>query len=342
MIDRILIAGVGSMAKRHLRLARELFPEAEIKVLSHRPVSVTSEFSDGYLLDIKEALLFDPQIAVIANPAPYHLEIAQELIEGGAHLLIEKPLSISVDGIDKLLQTSKNLNKVLAVGYNLRFDPSLQEMHKMLNDGLIGAALSVRSEVGQYLPTWRPGTDYRNGVSAKQELGGGVLLELSHELDYLRWIFGEFAWVNATLSQQSALEIDVEDSAHLTLGFLPSRNNRQIIATLNLDFIRHDTTRICTVIGESGSLRWDGVLGKVSFFKEGSSQWVTLYEKPVHQDYTYKAEWNNFIQSVYGAESLTVSAMDGLKVVELVMAAHRSSKSGSLVTISGSNPMDGS
>ena len=140
MIDRILIAGVGSMAKRHLRLARELFPEAEIKVLSHRPVSVTSEFSDGYLLDIKEAILFDPQIAVIANPAPYHLEIAQELLEGGAHLLIEKPLSISVDGIDKLLQTSKNLNKVLAVGYNLRFDPSLQEMHKMLNDGLIGAA----------------------------------------------------------------------------------------------------------------------------------------------------------------------------------------------------------
>ena len=173
-------------------------------------------------------------------------------------------------------------------------------------------------------------------------MGGGVLLELSHELDYLRWIFGEFAWVNATLSQQSALEIAVEDSAHLTLGFLPNRNNRQIIATLNLDFIRHDTTRICTVIGESGSLRWDGVLGKVSFFKEGSSQWVTLYEKPIHQDYTYKAEWNNFIQSIYGAEPLTVSAMDGFKVVELVMAAHRSSKSGSLVTISGSNPMDGS
>ena len=79
----------------------------------------------------------------------------------------------------------------------------------------------LRCEIGQYLPLWRPGSDYRLGVSANRALGGGVLLELSHELDYLRWIFGDVDWVQASLERQSALEIDVEDTAHLLLSFMP-------------------------------------------------------------------------------------------------------------------------
>lgn len=324
------------MGVRHLGLARELFPEAEIKILTHQSGSEFPEHSIDYFFNMEDALEFSPEIAVIANPAPFHLEIAQQLVEIGTHLLIEKPISISTNGIGKLLETSKKFNTIVAIGYNLRFDPSLQELRKLLQDGQIGSALSVRSEVGQYLPTWRSGRDYRNGVSAKQNLGGGVLLELSHEIDYLRWIFGDFMWVKATLSKQSTLEIDVEDSAHLTLGFLQNQEGKQLIGTLNLDFIRHDTTRICTVIGESGSLRWDGILGKVDLFQEGSTDWVTVYERSTNLENTYKAEWGNFLQSINGLETPKVTSVDAFRVVELIQAARTSSKSGNLVEIKAS------
>lgn len=329
------------MGVRHLGLARELFPEAEIKILTHQSGSEFPKHSVDFFFNMEDALEFSPQIAVIANPAPFHLEIAQQLVEIGTHLLIEKPISISTNGIDKLLETSKKLNTIVAIGYNLRFDPSLQELRKLLQDGQIGSALSVRSEVGQYLPNWRSGRDYRNGVSAKQNLGGGVLLELSHEIDYLRWIFGDFMWVKATLSKQSTLEIDVEDSAHLTLGFLQNQGATQLIGTLNLDFIRHDTTRICTVIGESGSLRWDGILGKVDLFQEGSTDWVTVYERSTNLENTYKAEWDNFLQSINGLETPKVTSVDAFRVIELIMAARMSSKSGRLVEINTSHIKDG-
>ncbi len=330
------------MGVRHLGLARELFPNAEIKVLTHQRVGGLTKDSDENFFNMEEALQFSPQIAVIANPAPFHLEIAQQLVEVGAHLLIEKPISISTYGIDKFLETIKKLNTVVAIGYNLRFDPSLQELHRLLQDGKIGTALSVRSEVGQYLPNWRSGSDYRNGVSAKQNLGGGVLLELSHEIDYLRWMFGDFDWVKATLSKQSALEIDVEDTAHLTVGFLQNQEDAQLIGTLNLDFIRHDTTRTCTVIGESGSLRWDGILGKVDFFQEGNTNWVTVFERSTNLIDTYRAEWRNFLQSINGVETPGVTAMDGLRVVELIVAARESSNSGNLVVLSASDITSGS
>ena len=342
MSEKILIVGRGSIGLRHLKLARDYFPNAQIKVLTHRLDGEVSEYSDGHFTKIEEALHFLPQIAVIANPATLHLEVAQKLVEIGTHIIIEKPLSTALSGIDKLIETIKRVDTVVLVGYNLRFDPSLQELRRLVHGGRIGQVLSVRSEVGQYLPSWRPGSEYRYGVSAKKSLGGGVLFELSHEIDYLRWIFGDFVWVNATLSRQSSLELDVEDTAHLTFGFTPNRDQTQLIGTLNLDFIRHDTTRTCTVIGENGSLRWDGILGKVDFFQEGNTDWVTVYQRSTNLIDTYRAEWRNFLESINGVETPGITVMDGLRVVELIMAARESSNSGNLVVLSASDVKSGS
>ena len=272
MIKRILIVGLGSIGKRHLRLARELLPNADIRVLRHKTASEVPEFSNGCFFSIEEAIAFAPQIAVIASPAPFHIPTAQALAEVGVHLLIEKPLSASLNGVMQLLETCQKQGTVLLTGYNLRFLPSLQRFRDLLGESVIGKVLSVRCEIGQYLPSWRPDNDYRQGVSARRELGGGVLLEISHELDYLRWIFGEVEWVKATLSHQSSLEIDVEDTAHLTLGFAPAVNGHQLIGSVNLDFIRHDTTRLCTAIGANGSLRWNGLTGEVALYEPGVNE----------------------------------------------------------------------
>ena len=104
---------------------------------------------------------------------------------------------------------------VLMVGYNFRFYPPLQAMRQALVEGCIGRLISLRAEAGQYLPDWRPGSDYRQGASARRELGGGVVLELSHELDYIRWLGGEVESVGALVGKLSDLEIEVEDTAEI-------------------------------------------------------------------------------------------------------------------------------
>ena len=282
---------------------------------------------------MEQAVAFLPQIAVIANPAPFHLIAAQRLAEEGVNLLIEKPLSSSIEGVSQLIDTCHKQGAVLQTGYNLRFLPSLQRFRHLLLDDTIGRVLSVRCEIGQYLPSWRPDTDYRQSVSAIRELGGGVLLELSHELDYLRWIFGEVDWVKATLCRQSTLEIDVEDIAHLILGFVPLDDKIQLIGTVNLDFIRHDTTRSCTAIGENGSLRWNGITGEVELYEAGAKEWRELFCHNYQRDDSYLAEWQNFINCVNEHHKPLVTGEDGLKVLQIIEAARNSVTSDGQVSL---------
>ena len=333
MISRILIVGLGSIGTRHLRIARELHPYADIQVLRHQKCQSIPEYADGCFSTIEQAVAFLPQIAVVANPAPFHISVAQPLAEAGVHLIIEKPLSSSVDGVRQLIEACHRQGTALLTGYNLRFLPSLQRFRILLLENTIGRVLSVRCEIGQYLPSWRPEADYRQCVSARHELGGGVLLELSHELDYLRWIFGEVEWVKATLSRQSTLEIDVEDTAHLTLGFLPVVDKFQLIGTVNLDFIRHDTTRSCTAIGENGTLRWNGLTGIVELYEAGAKEWRELFCYQHLRDESYLAEWKNFIDCVNEHKPSLVTGEDGLKVLQIIEAARISAASGGQVAV---------
>jgi predicted dehydrogenase len=324
MIERVLIVGYGSIGKRHLRIAREVLLDADIRVLRHQPYGAIPQFADGCFSSLTEACTFAPQVAVIANPAPFHLDVAQAMAAAGCHLLIEKPLSYTASGVLPLLQQIREQNLILQIGYNLRFLPSLEQFRKRIHTGAIGRVLSVRCEVGQYLPCWRPDTDYRLGVSARQELGGGVLLELSHELDYLRWIFGEVTWVSAWLGRQSALEIDVEDTAHLTLGFARHVLGLIPVATLSLDFIRHDTMRLCTAIGEQGSLRWNGLTGEVEERPAGSSGWHLVFHHTSQRDDSYRTQWQNFLSCVQTGRTPCVTGEDGLAVMEIIDAARQS------------------
>lgn len=324
LINRILIVGHGSIGKHHLQLARNLFPDADIRVLRHLKSTSTPENSNGCFDNIEDAHSFAPQLAVIANPATFHIEVALKLTEQGVHLLIEKPIAASRESIQLLLDLSRKNNTILLVGYNLRFLSSLQEYRSALHLQTIGKVLSVRCEIGQFLPSWRPNTDYKQGVSARSKLGGGVLLELSHEIDYLRWIFGEVEWVTAILSQQSDLDIDVEDTAHLIFGFTAKIVDKiQLIASANLDFIRHDTTRSCTAIGDKGSLRWDGLAGTVEQFDLESKTWVEVFRD--EEKDSYISEWKHFLKCISGYEKPLISGNDGLKVLEIIEAARQSS-----------------
>ena len=324
MIDRALIVGLGSIGKRHLRLLRVALPGADIRVLRHSSCEGEIEFADGCFDCLETACAFAPEIALIASPAPFHLSTAMALAKSGTHLMIEKPISDETSGIAELISLCSKRGLTLQVGYNLRFLKTLQAFRAELARNTIGQIYSVRCEIGQYLPSWRPEEDYRTTVSACRNLGGGVLLELSHELDLLRWLFGDVYWLSAWIGNQSDLEINVEDSAMLQLGYSDG-----IVAQLCMDFIRHDTTRCCTVIGAAGSLCWDAVAGQVTHFDSDTGDWSELFSAKDQRDFSYTAQIDAFLSAVQTGQPSAIAAQgtDGLAVMKLIDAAHRSDAS---------------
>ena len=334
MLERILIVGLGSIGKRHVQLARKLMPDVQIAVLRHKNCQGLTDIGIDYCYtNLDEALQFRPQAAMIANPATHHLQAALSLAQAGVHLLIEKPIAATSQGVAELIETCRSRNSILMVGYNLRFLPSLQKFRELLEERRIGRILSVRAEIGQFLPSWRPDSDYRQSVSAKAALGGGVLLELSHEIDYLRWLFGEVEWVSAILRKQSSLEVDVEDTAHLTMGFAYAPGATPVVAALNMDFIRHDTTRTCTVIGETGTLRWNALAGTVELFEQGKNVWQALFTYLPQRDESYLTEWQQFLGCIVDGTPPFISGDDGLAVLRIIDGARKSSATGCIVSI---------
>lgn len=331
MLDRILIVGLGSIGTRHAQIVRELLPNAQVAAL-RRPGSDVTDVPgiDQSVNDVAAALHFRPHAVVIANPASHHVEAALPFAEQGIHLLIEKPLSCDSVGVRHLLDVARHNSAIVVTGYNLRFLCSLEKFREAILEGAVGRVLSVRAEIGQYLPDWRPNRDYRQTVSAQAALGGGALLELSHEIDYLRWIFGEVTSVNASLHRHSDLEIDVEDTAHLVMQFDAVSD---LVGVLHMDFVRHDTTRQCTVIGEAGSLRWNGLQGTVEQYRRGGRAWQTVFSHREERNQSYCAEWRNFLDCIAGKSQPRISGEDGLAVVRIVEAARESAKSQTMVKV---------
>ena len=324
MIKRLLVVGYGSIGRRHVRILRKMMPEADIRVMRHKPYDGNIEFVNGVFSNLKDACVFSPQAAVIANPAPFHINDAISLANIGCHLLIEKPISDKTDNVEELIKLARRRNIILQIGYNLRFLLSLEYFRNKIQSGSIGRILSVRSEVGQYLPSWRLDGDYTKHVSAQKKLGGGVLLELSHEIDYLRWIFGEIEWVSAWYGKQGNLKIDVEDTALLRLGFKTETSKANNIASLNIDFLRQDKTRACIAVGELGSLRWDGITNKVDKFQADNSEWQTIYNYIEKHDDSYNAQWKNFFQCIKTGSTPRVTGEDGLAVLHIIKAIYAS------------------
>lgn len=323
---RVLIHGFGSIGQRHLRVIRSLEPMAELAVLSeHGQLPDTAQTPAHRFSQLADALRFQPEAVVVANAAVAHPAAAATWLQAGAHVLVEKPLAASAEGLQTLDDIVRASGRVLQVGYNLRQASGLRQMRAYGSQDRMGRVHSARVEVGQHLASWRPGAAPLRSVSAQRALGGGVLLELSHEIDYLQWLLGPVAWVSAHLLRQGTWNIDVEDTALLTLGFAGPDG---CVASLQMDFVRHDSTRRCTLMGEHGSLRWDALNGSVQYMAAGKADWETLEQSAPERDATYCAQWRAFVAACQGTAPPAVSLADGARVLRVVDAARHSADRG--------------
>jgi len=320
-----MVVGCGSIGRRHVRNLRTLgiehfaFCDSNPEALKQCNEDVKGELFPEY----REALnSYKPDFVLICTPPVYHVDEALAALQAGAHVFIEKPLSHESAGVQVLLAEARRHNRDVQVGYNLRFHPGLQILKELIDSGKIGRVLWLNVEAGQYLPDWRPWQNYRESYSARKELGGGIILDGSHELDYICWLLGWPTEVSCRAEHLSSLELSVEDSAWIYLTF-PDRRR----AELHLDFVQRSYTRTCKVVGETGTALWDFTSQEVRWFSADEPGWKSIPYKFEVND-MYLREMSHFLESLGSGTGPLVDLEQGRDVIRVVEAAKKSSVEG--------------
>lgn len=274
-MNKLAVIGLGNISTRHRKNLKTLYPHSTILGMSAsgRTPSDLPSNSDMIVSNINEVLDHKPEMVIVASPSTFHAKHAVPLIEAGIPVLIEKPIAASLADAKKIIQASQTYHTPVAIGYCLRYLPSSQKIKSIIQSDLIGELYNVFVEVGQYLPDWRANTNYKDSVSASSGLGGGALLELSHEIDYIQWLVGQLLPKYAILKSSMELGLDVEDSADIL-----SLNEEGTVISMHLDFLQRHPYRKCRFIGSKGSLEWD--LIKNSVMLNTDSQNEIIFSNP--------------------------------------------------------------
>ena len=287
---KTLVIGYGSIGSRHVSILSEL--GCEVSVVSNREVDFNPSYKSLPLAIEKES----PKYIVIANKTSEHYETLLELVDlnFSGVVLIEKPLFCNEEKIPK-----NELIKVY-VAYNMRFHPLVQRLYKLLK---LEKVISVQAYVGQYLPQWRPQRDYRYSYSSSKSEGGGVLRDLSHELDYLNWILGGWQSVTALGGHYSHLEIDSDDVFAIMIS---TKHCPVVTVQMNyLDRIGHREVLVNT----------DGHTIKVDFIRGIFQIDEQIEQFLVKRDDTYRAQHQAILRKHFDTLCTMKEGMDVMKMI---------------------------
>jgi predicted dehydrogenase len=330
---RFVVLGAGSIGRRHLANAVSLGhtiaavhdPDPDRLTEAGRLAGGTAVLTTSE----RDALAMDADAVLVCSPPTHHVLQARAAVARGRHVLIEKPLSHTLDDVDALVTEAAAARRTVLVGCNLRFLPSMQLVRRLLAEGRIGTPLSARAHFGYYLPSWRPRVDYRRGYAARPGDGGGIILDAIHELDYLRWLLGEPCEVFCYASKLSVLDIDTEDSADILLRF-----EGGAIGNVHLDYLRRAYGRSCDLIGEDGVIVWDYVSQRVRVYGKEDRR-AEDYEEAIsaERNLMYVEEIRHFVDCIERGAIPELDAAGGRAVLAIALAAKRSAAEGRPVSL---------
>ena len=326
MNPQVVVIGRGSAAARILRLLPRTLPDCEVVSVASTPVAGCDA---RHLASLE---LLDPQGVLFAfdcSPASTRLEHAKILTSWGLPTLFEKPLAVTARLGESVLDLYGRLQVPVWVGYNLKKLDAFSFLGSLLEQGAIGPTVGVEIRSSSYLPDWRPSRDYRSSVSAQKKLGGGVLLELSHELNYAISLWGKVEKVWGSTDASGELDLDVEDRA---VGILEMEGN-DVTIRVELDFVSRVPERWCRVSGENGSLLWDLLDNSISFTTSAGES-KTAFHDDVEQ--TYVKEIMQFaLSSDEVRASQRADNQDALDTLRVIDGWKLSAQTGEQVSLSG-------
>ena len=331
---KFLIAGYGSIGRRHYKNLHDLGERDFVFLRSNKSTLSDDEISTFPVeTDIHTALEHNPDVVIVSNPTSMHLDVAIPAAEAGCHLLLEKPISHSMDRVDELQAAVEQGGGQVLVGFQFRYHPLLRQAAQILAEEVIGRLLSVRVNWGEYLPSWHPWEDYRKGFSARTDMGGGVILTLTtHPLDYLRWLISDVDALWAFSTPVKELEIDVEAVAEIGLRFANGA-----LGSIHLSYMQHPYTHQIEITGTHGTLQVDIKENILRVFRVSLGEWeVYTSPKEFGRNTMFVDQMVHFLAVVQGNERPTCTLNDGIWAQKLAMAAHESASSGRVVSWSTS------
>ena len=339
---KTLIAGLGSVGRRHLRNLIALGEKDIILLRSHHATLPDDELA-GYPVEtnVQQALnKHNPDAVIVANPTALHMDVAIPAAQAGCHILLEKPIANSLDRVHELQEAAQKSGSRILVGFQFRYHPTLNKARELIQAGALGQVLTVHAHWGEYLPNWHPWEDYRQSYAARSDLGGGVIITLMHPLDYLRVIIGE---VNALWSfngHLSPLEVAVEDVAEIGLKFANGA-----VGGVHLNYAQRPPVHRMEIVGTKGTLRWDNANGFLHFHKMPApfGSYSDNPPAPIMESFSppegfernqlFVAQTRHFLETVRGETEPVCSLDDGIRALEIALAAIES-QSTSMIWIS--------
>ena len=295
---KVLITGFGSIGKRHYEVLSSIAEVSQIDLVTKQTVPSTKTYKD--LSEINDWAQYD--YFIISSETYKHygqLKYISEQIKNKV-ILVEKPL------FDKKYEFFELHNNKVFIAYNLRFHPVLNKLKVLLSSQ---TAYYVNVIAGQYLPTWRPEQDYRNSYSAQINQGGGVLRDLSHELDYVAWLFGDIIKIDSINAKISNLEINSDD---LFTGI--GVTDKRCVVNITMDYISKVPIRQLVVHCENETIFVDMVGSQIKISMDGKEDCVLEIAKS-DRNYTYLQMHQAIINQDY--DNLC-NYDSGYKTVELI------------------------
>lgn len=307
---KVLVVGCGSIGKRHINNLVKLNNIESVFVYTKNKNCLKELDNDSKIRTINNLSDIKPDFAIIANETHKHIDTAISFAERGINLFIEKPLSHSLKKTDTLSKIVKEKGLKVFVAYNLRFLKAMGYIKEQILKKAVGDLYFSRIEVGQYLPQWRPDKDYRDSYSASREKGGGAALDLSHEIDYMMYLFGDPINWKVVKAKVSDLEIDSED---IFEGIYLYDNN--FICNVHMDYLQLNKKREIRIVGSKGEIICDFIKNEITVNNKNS----VINDKSMFDiNTTYADELIHFIESVKKDTEPSITLEDGVKVLRLL------------------------
>lgn len=302
----ILIIGLGSIAKKHIKAIRALNIEASIYALRSSLLSGTYKGVTN-VLSIED-IQVKPNFIIISNPTHLHEQAILESLKLECPLFIEKPVLSNIKNALKIIDLVADKKIMTYVACNMRFHPGINYIKGYIESNRLEIN-EVNIYCGSNLPDWRPGTDYRKSYSANEDMGGGVHLDLIHELDYCVWLFGIPLKVESVKRKVSTLKINAIDYANFTLSY------EKFTVNIILNYYRIDPRREIELVCSNDTIVVNLLKNRIHSTVSGK----VIYEEPFYMSDTLESQIKYFIDQIETKQEPENNLEKGVAVLKIAL-----------------------
>ena len=319
---RVLVVGAGSIGERHARcfLSAGVPSVSVVELREQRRAELRERYPlDEIFASLDDVTMADFGVVVVCVPAHLHVDVSIRALDAGCHVFVEKPLALSLDEADRLLDAAAKSGRVTGVAYVYRHIPPVVRLRELLCSGAIGPVRHICTALGQHFPQFRP--DFREIYFRSHATGGGTIHDaLTHVVNCVQWCVGLEQYVTCRAEHLVLPDIEVEDTAMITL-----RTPGERLASLNLNQFQLNNDGWMEFAGEVGTLRYEMAGARCGLYKDGEWTWES---HPFERDDTFVSEAKNFLAAVEGREAVTCTLEEGYETLRTILAAHESVRSG--------------